>query len=201
MNASKLCATRDGPKRAADDARCEGKTMKTNLILCGALALVSGCMTPTPDVTSHYDDVSGLRTDLMGENLLETPGEPRELVWLNASRVFKTYEKAVYYLEVNYMAKQEVGYLEIPPGETLTVIVDGEAMKFDGTGSQNMRKPYKKELVRENAIYPCTKVQIQKIADAKEVKVRIKGNKGLIERDFSPVNFDRVRKFAASYAR
>ncbi len=175
--------------------------MKANLMLSGLLALVAGCLSPTPDVTSHYDEVSGLRTDLMGENLLETPGEPRELVWLNASRVFKSYDKANYYLEVNYMAKQEVGYLEIPPGETLTLIVDGESMKFDGIGSQKMRKPYKKELVRENAVYPCTNIQIQKIADAKAVKVRIKGNKGLIERDFGQQNFDRVRKFAASYAR
>ena len=137
----------------------------------------------------------------MGENLLESPGEPRELVWLNASRVFKSYDKAVYYLEVNYMARQEVGYLEIPPGQTLTVLVDGEAMKFDGIGSQRMRKPYKKELVREDAVYPCTNLQIQKIADAKAVKVRIKGNRGLIERDFGPQNFERVQKFAASYAR
>src|SRR6266699_440172 len=169
--------------------------MKANLMLSGVLALMAGCASPTPDVTTHYDDVSGLRTDLVGENLLETPGEPRELVWLNASRVFKSSDKAVYYLEVNYLARQEVGYLEIPPGDTLTLIVDGETMKFDGTGSQGMRKPYKKELVRENAIYPCTNLQIQKIADAKVVKVRIKGNKGLIERDFGQQNFDRVRKF------
>ena len=161
--------------------------------------LVAGCATHPPDVSSYYDQATGLRTDLM-ENELEAPGQPREIVWLNASRVFRDYKSSELYLEASYMAMNDRGYLEIPPGKTLTVIADGKPMIFEGTGSANMRKPYKKQFVRETALYPVTKAQLQKIASAKEVKVQIKGDNGLVEREFKPANFDRLRRFVSYYA-
>lgn len=165
-----------------------------------ALLLVAGCATKAPEVSTYYDPVFGHRTDLLSDNLLETSGPLRELVELNASRIWKNYTESAYYLEVSYMARAEVGYLDIPPGEMLTVIADGQTLKFDGLGSMNMRKPYKKELVRENALFPASKKDLQKIAAAKEVKVRIKGDKGLIERQFAQENLDRFRKFVSLYA-
>jgi hypothetical protein len=50
------------------------------LLCCGLL--LAGCATPppAPDVTSHYDEVSGLRTDLLSDNMLTTEGPPRELI-------------------------------------------------------------------------------------------------------------------------
>ena len=165
------------------------------------LVLIAGCATPpTPDVTTHVDSTTGLRTDLMGENLLESKGQSRELVWLNASRVYRNYSDAQYYLEVQYMARDEAGYLEIPPGDTLTITGDGQALKLSGTGSTNMRRPYKKELVREVAIYPVTRVQLQKIALAKDVKVEVRGNKGLIVREFNKENQERFRQFVTRFA-
>ena len=153
-----------------------------------------------PPVSTYYDPVLGDRTDLLNDNVLETPGQPRELVELDASRIWKSAHDSKYYLEVRYMARADVGYLEIPPGETLTIIADGKPMKFDGTGSANTRKPFKKELVRENAIYPATKSALQRIAAAQEVKVQIKGNKGLIQREFAKDNRDRFRQFVSYYA-
>lgn len=165
-----------------------------------ALGLLVGCASPQPDVQSVYDQVTGLRTDLLADNELEAPGKPREIVWLNASRVFRDYNKSEYYLEVSYMAMADRGYLDIPPGQTLTLVVDGQPMNFDGSGSANTRKPYKKDFVRENALYPVTKSQLQKIAGAKQVKVQIKGKNGLIDRDFKTANFERFRQFVTSYA-
>ncbi|MCI0747821.1 MAG: hypothetical protein L0Y58_20630 [Verrucomicrobia subdivision 3 bacterium] len=176
--------------------------MKNCFALGCGLALLAGCASaPPPDVTTHVDPGTGLRTDLMGENLLEAPGgQSRELVWLNASRVYRNFNDAQYYLEVQYMAREEAGYLEIPAGETLTIITDGQPLLFSGTGSANMRKPYKKELVRETAIYPATRVQLQKIALAKDVDVKIRGNRGLVERDFSKDNQERFRQFVTRFA-
>jgi hypothetical protein len=98
------------------------------------------------------------------------------------------------------MALKDRGYLEIPPGKTLTIVADGKPLIFDGSGSMNMREPYKKELVRESALYPVTKAEMQKIASSKEVRVQIKGNNGLIEREFQSQNFERFRKFVTHYA-
>ncbi len=174
--------------------------MKKHFIQLAGLLFVAGCAMQAPEVSTYYDPVMGDRTDLLSDNLLETAGPPRELVCLNASRVWRNYNQSTYYLEVSYMARTEVGYLEIPPGPMLTVIADGKALKFDGSGSMNLRKPYKKELVRENALYPVTKRALQSIAAAKEVKVLIKGDKGVIERQFAKENIDRFRKFVATYA-
>src|SRR2546425_3662226 len=174
--------------------------MKRYFIQFAALLTLAGCAMKAPVVTTHYDPVSGNRTDLLSDNLLETPGPLREIVELDASRIWKSYYESVYYLEVRYMARSEVGYLEIPPGETLTIVADGQPMKFDGLGSANTRKVFKKELVRENALYPASKNALQRIAAAKDVKVQIKGNKGLIERQFAQENLERFRKFVSSYA-
>jgi hypothetical protein len=175
--------------------------MKTNYIVLAACCWMAGCATEPPPVTTHYETISGLRTDLMSENVLPTPGQPREVVWLNASRIFKNYRgDADYYLEVNYMAKEDVGYLEIPPGQTLTLIVDGETLKFDGNGSMNRRKVYRKEFVREDALYPVEPHHLQKIASAHQAKVLIKGNNGQVEREFAPENFERFRAFVNRFA-
>jgi len=175
--------------------------MKRDLVVkLAALLFLAGCATKAPEVSTYYDPVYGDRTDLLSDNLLETPGPPRELGWLNASRIWKSFHESLYYLEVNYMARKEVGFLEIPPGEMLTIIADGRTLKFDGTGSSNLRKPYNKELVRENAIFHASKRALQKIADAEKVKVQIKGKNGLIEREFAQGNRDRFRKFVSSYA-
>lgn len=164
-----------------------------------AVALLAGCAAPPPDVSTYYDQMTGLRTDLM-ENELEAPGHLREVVALNAYRVFHGRKASELFLQVSYMAMKDRGYLEISPGKTLTIIADGKPLVFDGSGSMNMRKPYKKELVREMALYPVTKTQLQTIANARSVKVQIKGNNGLIEREFQPENFERLRKFVSNYA-
>ena len=173
--------------------------MKPSLaLLLTALALLAGCATRPPDVATDYSSVSGLRTDLMSENILETAQEPpREVVWLNASRVFKNYRNkdSKYYLEVNYMARTETGWLDIPLGNTLTLVADGQEMRFIGNGSFNKRKTPKKGFVSEAALYEVTRPQLQQIADAKEIKARIKGDNGLVERDFAPDNFRRFREF------
>lgn len=177
------------------------KMMKNGAAWVLGAVLLAGCASqPPPDVTTYVDQSTGLRTDLMGENLLEGKGEPRELVWLNASRVYRNYSDANYYLEMQYMAREDAGFLEVPAGETLTITIDGQPIKFSGSGSANMRKPYKKELVREVAIYPATRIQLQKIALGKDVKVQIRGSNGLIEREFSKENQERFRQFVTRFA-
>jgi hypothetical protein len=171
-------------------------------MLIAAATLIAGCATEEAPVKSYTDQVSGLTTGLM-DNELEAAGAPREIVKLNATRYPKNFNQILYYLEVDYMALKEVGYLEIPPGRTLTLMVDGQPTYFDGTGSGNMRKPYKlnkQEFAHEVAIYQTTKAQLRKIAEAKTVLVRIKGNNGLIEREFNQVNHDRFVKFVRTFA-
>ena len=174
--------------------------MKTAVLFVLALVLVAGCTRQGPNTATNYDPIFGVRTDIMSDNPLETEGEPRELVWLHASRMVNRQDVATYYLEVKYMARAEVGWLEIPPGENLVLTIDGETVKLRGSGSENMRAKYKKDFVKERAIYEVTKANLQKIAKAKEVKVTIRGNNGLLQREFDAANFERFREFVGKWA-
>jgi hypothetical protein len=128
------------------------------------LSLFTGCQTAPPDVTTNFDPITGSRTDLMSENMLETPhNPPREVVWLNASRLDNNYwrRKGVFYLEVMYQALTETGYLDIPFGTTLLLNVDGKDMSFTGNGSYNKRKSSKKGYVTETALYEVKRSESQ----------------------------------------
>ena len=174
--------------------------MKANAILAATLlALLTACRSASPpDVTTNFDPITGERTDLMSENILETPqNPPREVVWLNAARIYRDVwnRQNSLFLEVNYMARTETGYLEIPLGPSLVLTVDGQEMTFNGNGSFNKRQSNKKGFVNETALYAASKEKLQKIANAKQVKVRIKGNNGVVEREFGPENFKRFQDF------
>lgn len=177
------------------------KTLRKTLLPLLLLAWAAGCTTSqTPETASHYDPVFGVQTDMIGDNLLETPGDPRELIWLNASRVAERRGEPVYYLEVNYMANAEVGWLEIPVGETLTLTLDGQVVKLSGTGGVNMRTKYKKNFVKERALYKTDKALIQRVGRARSVQVSVRGQNGLIQRSFGPENALKFQKFAEKFA-
>src|SRR5687767_10533326 len=79
-------------------------------IICALLTamLLAGCAT-NPEVTTYVDPLTNQPTDLLSENELVTPGEgqPREIVWLNASRLPLNRSKYQTYLEVVYAARTE----------------------------------------------------------------------------------------------
>lgn len=157
-----------------------------------------GCSMPDHPVATHVDPFTGMRTDVMADNMLAVEEPVRELVWLNASRVYRDYLNHDYFFEVHFEATEERGFLEITPGPSLIFTVDGEKLQFRTTGSQNSRRT-EDELVSEDALYPTTKEAIQKIASADSVRVQIQGLNGLIQRDFTPDNFARFQAFYKQY--
>jgi hypothetical protein len=170
---------------------------KINSLLLATVVL-AGCATKSPDVVTYIDPYTKARTDLMAENMLESPEPVREVVWLNASRMFNNSSSFQYYLEVDFMARAETGFLEIPSGETLVIIADGQELKFTGSGSVNARKEQKDE-VSERAIYAATGQQLRTIANAENVRVSVLGRKGIVQRKFTPENFERFRQFVQRY--
>lgn len=167
---------------------------------CGALFTgvlfvsgLTGCGT-APEVTSYVNPVSGRRTDIVANNLLDMPGNNREMLWLNAYRDYTDAYHYKYYLEAIYGAREDAGYLEIGPGRSLTIVADGQEMNFTGLGS--LSKKEDKGAVFETARYEATSDDIHRIASAKKVTVRLTGRRGVIVREFGPENFDNFRKFA-----
>jgi len=154
--------------------------------------LFTGCST-TEDVASYTHPITGRRTDVLGENLIPGPEPSREMIWLNAYRDFLNLNEYRYYLEVIYGANEQVGYLDIGPGRTLTIIADGNEMNFTSLGSLDKEK--NGHAVFEHVRYDATSDDINRIANAKNVTVRVTGQNGIVIRQFAPENFARFRKF------
>lgn len=182
------------------EMRTERTTVKiVSFALLCTFALLAGCASRSPDLGTYYDPVTGRRTDMITDNLLDSGDQSREMVWLNASRVSRrnTGEFDLY-LEVSYAATPETGHLDIGPGQTLTIVTDGKERKFSGVGSQNLRST-KSGALYEHAIYPATADDLVAIARAQNVTVRIEGARGLLVRQFTPENTERFKKFVNSY--
>lgn len=158
-----------------------------------AALFLTGCGT-TQEVTSYVNPVSGRKTDVLAENLLEAPGQTREMLWLNAYRDFSDRIHFKYYLEAIYGAREEAGYLDIGPGRTLTITVDGHELNFTGLGS--LSEWAEKGAVFESAKYEATADDIYRISRAQKVTVRVVGRNGIVVRDFALENLDKFRKFA-----
>lgn len=162
-------------------------------------AFLAGCASRSNDLGTFHDPFSGLRTDIIIDNQLESGDQTREILWLNASRVFTDFSTYDYYLEATYAARPEVGYLDIGPGETLVIVADQKEMKFSGFGGRNMQKK-KGGVLQENAIYRAQAADLRAIANAQHVTVRVIGKTGIVQREFGPANFERFKNFIKKYA-
>jgi hypothetical protein len=157
--------------------------------------LCVGCRNTSAPVATYVHPLTGLRTDLLGDNLIESHDQAPEMVWLNAYRVFKTKYEFTYYLEVIYGANEQVGYLEIGPGRALTLTCDGEELSFNGLGSLSNDRDGK--AIFEHARYEVTAGDLEKIAGAKMVSLKLRGRNGVVRRELSPDNIAKFRDFMA----
>jgi hypothetical protein len=161
-------------------------------LLAASGLLLSGCGT-TPEVTRFVHPITGARTDVLAQNLIDEPGNNREMIWLDAYRDFTDKYHYNYYLLLIYGGRQEAGYLDIGPGRSLTIVADGQEMNFTGLGT--LKKWEDKGAVFEEARYDATSDDMHRIASAKDVTVRITGIHGTVLRKFAQENSEKFRKF------
>lgn len=172
--------------------------MKTTLTLIALIGLLAGCATKPPPVATDVNPITGARTDFSDILLPGSSSQPREVVYLSTFRTADFQTAPKYYILAKYIAPAEVGYLEVPPGQTLTLFADGQPIKLDSSGSLNTRKAFKEkdvDFVSETAQYQVSKLDMEKLGYARKIKVQLKGNKGLVEREFGPENYDSIRAF------
>ncbi len=165
------------------------------MVLAVAAGFLAGCETTAPDaVVSRTDEITGRQSHLITDNIVEDPSQTDSLLWLNASELFTYRGAAKYYLEVRFQARPERGLIEIGPGQSLTVTADGVPIRLTGPGSAKFRKE-KYGTVIETAVYTVEMAQVDQIAKAKDVRVRVTGGKGFVERTFAAKNFENFREF------
>jgi len=174
--------------------------MKANIFPSFAFIMIlAGCASaPKTDVYTYRNNIVGPGIDLIVDNELDSGDKPTELIWLNASRIREGAWDSKYYLEVRYEALPQTGWLDIAPGETLALTVDGQTIKFGGVGSLNERKEKSGTLV-EHAIYQAKADDLRKVAKAKEIRVDITGSARTVHREFKRENIEKFRNFVLTY--
>ena len=87
--------------------------------------------------------------------------------------------------------------VDVSPGESLEIEADGELFKFRVLES-GIYRDFQCEprcIYDDRAYYPASASQVQTIARAKHVVVRLVGSKRTVEREFNELNFERFREF------
>jgi len=163
------------------------------LLLAG---LFVGCSTTAPSLLTRQDEFTGDNMGLLTDNLLTGKTTANAQVWLNASRIVRKTGVILFFLEIH--TESTIGALNIEPGETLIITVDGQELRYDGIGSAHSRKASNGKYT-EDAIYRLTSGDIRKIASAKSVFVKVIGSKTFVESSFSAENIQKFADFVKTY--
>jgi hypothetical protein len=160
------------------------------------LLLGAGCAgKSTGDTYTYRGSMTGENIDMTLDNLLESNEDRSYQIELNAIRKREGAWDSVYYLEVRYAGASDAGYMDIGPGETLVMTVDGQPLRLRSAGSATSRRVTGEGHYLENAVYPTNPEELKRIARAKEVKVQVVGQAHSHYRTFKPENSEKFRKF------
>lgn len=179
------------------NAWVKGKAVNMKYFLGLALVgLLAGCQTGPEGMYAYRDNASGDMYQLISDNQIKDAANPGTKVWINASRITQANGVILYYLDVHY---ESIGaWLNIEPGETLILTLDGQEHKYLGIGSAETRKKKGDRLV-EDAIYKASAAELRAIAKAKSATVKIAGANGTLNRTFAPENIENFRVFVKQY--
>ena len=170
--------------------------MSRLLILC-LLLLITGCAGSMCLIQTRYDEFEGYTISRMINNSLggsDWNMNP-ERVELNIQKLVSKQGHVSYSLIIECVSQLENGsWIFITSGESLAFLIDGKRVGLTGNGSGNDRDLFHSGTIMERAEYPVSREMIRTISNAKEVKVRLIGSKGFIERYFVQANFNNFKK-------
>jgi hypothetical protein len=89
--------------------------------------------------------------------------------------------------------------LLIEDGESLVLLVDGMRMGLSGEGSRTHRRMTDRGSVQELAFYDVTPGQLEKIAGAKEISLRLFGERYYTERTIKARDLERLARWVDEY--
>jgi hypothetical protein len=175
--------------------------MKARFVLPMILGLLlAGCAgAPETDTYTHRAGFAGPDMDITLDNLLGSAEDRSYLIWLNAVRVRDGSWQSRHYLEVRYEGASDAGFIDIAPGETLIVTVDGETLRFRGLGSDATRHRTDRGTFVETALYETQPDTIRQIARGREIRVQVNGEARRLYREFGEENSQKFRAFVLTH--
>lgn len=173
------------------------------LVLSVFISGYSGCATfqQKSKIKFYEDKFDKTKTWELTNNILSNKD------WVDGTfsfglRKFSQGEDTVYLIMLYYVsyssyndyASKSSEWFFIENGESLVLLVDGKRMGFSGDGSLEHRQ-VGDGYVSETAFYKITKKQIEKIATASAISVKIIGQQFYTNADFTIDNISNVMKF------
>jgi hypothetical protein len=155
--------------------------------------LLVGCIpAPTYKIDDMTDQIDGYRSIQLIENHLKANVE------FNAEK-FIARDGNVYYSIVLVVVSYNGLFIE--EEESLVLLIDGTTIGFSGDGSEYYYRDVWRdlEMIVETAFYDVTPEQLKKIANAKDIYIKIKGSAFSVKRKFIPENFANLKRFIAEY--
>jgi hypothetical protein len=144
----------------------------------------------------HCDEASGKTVCVMTGNALR-PFSPRyPLLALGVGSEQRRDGAVRYFLRTVFV--NETRWLNIARGRSLSLIIDGETVELDGDGSERSRYVGNGNKLYEVALFDASAALVQRIADARAVAVRLRGD-FLLEKTFGNVNSLYFRQFVQHY--
>lgn len=168
------------------------------ILLCVALSALAGCATMNT-VETTTDKFTGSTNTQMSFNPLAgaTIGFDDSQVRLEASKNVAASGETTFLLVVS-VAGNSQGWTFIEDGESLLFLVDGERVALSGDGSAGHRDVAGGNCF-ETAVYVTDAAFLHRLANAKEVEVRVSGSERNIDRKFSETNTKNFQEFVAAH--
>lgn len=169
------------------------------------IILVISCAGLFYKVETIHDDFDGYTINRTQGNEIKGKGSTAfeiatgvgSAVELNAQRFQLKGGIVSYSLIVKFTGTD---WLFIKNGEALILLIDGERIGFQGEGSLNHRN-VGRGWIEEQAWFDISLDDLLKIANAKEVRLKIIGSQYYIERTFVEFNFKNFKDFITKYCK
>ncbi len=174
--------------------------MYRRLILPLLLASLTGCGSGPTDylVKTYADDFEGVTTwRLEGNTIADTIHNDHYLrVEFDVQKTVFRDSGVAYAIMIGYLSSD---WLFVEEGESLVMLVDGARIGFTGEGSGRFRQVGTGGVVSELAFYPLTRETLVRISHAREVRIKVIGEKYSLERGLMPSNIEHLRRFVGEY--
>lgn len=144
------------------------------------------------DIEHYYDEFDGYTTDKMTGNNIHYGSNP---IWLNAQRYIPKSGIRLFDIVIE---TARFNWLFIEDGNSLTLMLDGEIMRFTGDGSKDYRE-VREVGIYETAYYRITEDQLRIIANSKEIKLKLVGNNGIVTETCAGKVVENFKKFVNDY--
>lgn len=183
--------------------------MKTTLLFILATLILFSCSGGLTiyKVKTKVDEFDGYTHHWMVGNELESStmsflsdvyGSGSKSVELNAGVIETNNGIKSYSLSVEY---EDSHWMFISSGESLVMLIDGERLGLY-TNDENISRDtfiFKKVTVWEHATYTIDKETLRKIAFAKNIKIKVRGERQNYEKELLDENIRNFKRFYEEY--